>query len=304
MLATRPTLACKSAQRRPPLASEPKSAVGSRIPNRLIEERLRAEVGRHCQAGRRCGSRSPIRRLTRVGDELARLPAHLPRDPGERRDVRASASSCPTTRPAARRSDAPVTYESLRRLDEFPDHRALGRLRARARGMIELLELAGHPAAARGARRPPPVHPRGRAAHVLQPAAARAFCRRDHHGRGRSASSPTCSRPSRARRRERRARSARRACRTCSCPRITARSLPSVAQCDDELLPAWAPIRTPHTELSQHVPHRDRARLLARLHLLRDAPLDQRRHAHRAQGADPRAHPRRRASGSAWSARR
>src|SRR5262245_51506574 len=27
-------------------------------------------------------------------------------------------------------------------------------------------------------------------------------------------------------------------------------NLPAIAQCDDELLPAWAPIRTPHTELS------------------------------------------------------
>ena len=32
-------------------------------------------------------------------------------------------------------------------------------------------------------------------------------------------------------------------------PSIHGSSLPSVAQCDDALLPAWAPIRTPNTEL-------------------------------------------------------
>ena len=41
----------------------------------------------------------------------------------------------------------------------------------------------------------------------------------------------------------------------------------------------------------RHVPDRDRARLLAALHVLRDASLDERRHAPRVDGADPRAHP-------------
>jgi radical SAM superfamily enzyme YgiQ (UPF0313 family) len=56
--------------------------------------------------------------------------------------------------------------------------------------------------------------------------------------------------------------------------------LPPVAKVDDALLPPGPPSarRTPS---SRHVPHRDRARLLALVHLLRHAPLDQRRHAHR-----------------------
>ena len=41
----------------------------------------------------------------------------------------------------------------------------------------------------------------------------------------------------------------------------------------------------------RHVSHRDRARVLARLQLLRDAPVDERRHAHRPHGARPRAVP-------------
>ena len=42
--------------------------------------------------------------------------------------------------------------------------------------------------------------------------------------------------------------------------------LPAVGAEDDAILPAYSAIRTPHTELVGHVPHRDRARLLARVH--------------------------------------
>ena len=56
-------------------------------------------------------------------------------------------------------------------------------------------------------------------------------------------------------------------------------TLPDVARADDSLIPAWAPIRTPHAVLVGHVPHRDRARLLPVVHLLRDARARPRRHA-------------------------
>ena len=35
--------------------------------------------------------------------------------------------------------------------------------------------------------------------------------------------------------------------------------LPPIAQCDDALLPAWSPIRTPDTELTDMFPRRGRA---------------------------------------------
>ena len=54
----------------------------------------------------------------------------------------------------------------------------------------------------------------------------------------------------------------------------------------------------------EHVPARGRARLLARLRVLRDAAQHQRRHAHRRAGAHPRADSGRCAQGRAWSARR
>ncbi|HEY2732543.1 MAG TPA: radical SAM protein, partial [Polyangiales bacterium] len=37
---------------------------------------------------------------------------------------------------------------------------------------------------------------------------------------------------------------------SCFVPRLHGDSLPAIEQADNELLPAWAPIRTPHTELS------------------------------------------------------
>jgi radical SAM superfamily enzyme YgiQ (UPF0313 family) len=37
---------------------------------------------------------------------------------------------------------------------------------------------------------------------------------------------------------------------SCFVPSVHAGALPPIGQCDDELLPAWAPIRTPNTELS------------------------------------------------------
>jgi radical SAM superfamily enzyme YgiQ (UPF0313 family) len=49
----------------------------------------------------------------------------------------------------------------------------------------------------------------------------------------------------------------------------------------------------------QHVPHRERAGVLPVVHVLRDAPLDERRHADRADGRHPLAHPGGREAGGA-----
>ena len=58
--------------------------MGSRIPNRLIEERLRAEVGAiPKQAPLRVALAYPVALHGR--DELARVPAHLPGDSRSRR---------------------------------------------------------------------------------------------------------------------------------------------------------------------------------------------------------------------------
>ena len=71
--------------------------------------------------------------------------------------------------------------------------------------------------------------------------------------------------------------------RTSSCRRTTAR-LPGVAKVRRRAPPGVG--ADPHARRGAvgHVPPRDGARLLARLHVLRDAPLDQRRHARRADG--------------------
>ena len=86
-------------------------------------------------------------------------------------------------------------------------------------------------------------------------------------------------------------------------PAIHGEKLPPIAAAADEL-PA-RPLADPHAahRARQHVPHRAGARLPPRLHLLRDAPVDQRRHAPRGARTRAVADSRGRARGWASSAR-
>ena len=199
-------------------------------------------------------------------------------------------------RPAERERPAHLRVPAPAR--RLPGHRALASpTSSSSPGSSQLLEARRHPRAARGARRAPPVHPRRRPAHLLQPAAARR----------RSPTPSSWARPSTlavdvlrvAPRRAPRARP-----RSTRSPRIPHVFVPAHHGAE---LPAGRAVRRraaprvgadPHAahRALEHVPHRDRARLLARLHLLRDAPLDQRRHAHRRR--------RRRSSSSSPTTRR
>ena len=198
---------------------------------------------------------------------------------------------------AAREAERPVTYEALRPIEELPGARVQRRLRARD-------------------RRPRRACSNAAASRRCAASATRAI--RSSSPAARSRSRTRCRSPAfvdaivigeadalvvdavrapRERRRTARgaARPPRRRSRTSSSRRATS-DLPPVGA-EDDADPARA-LGDPHAEhrARRHVPHRDRARLLARLHLLRDAPLDQRRHAHRAEGEDPRVDPRRRAA--------
>ena len=246
--------------------------------------------GRRARAHRQAGAdhgRALLPVAVPRGDELARLPAHLPRADGgagagvrarvPRRRVRGGRRA--RTRAAASPTSRCARSTSCRWW------RSASPTSSRSRGSSRMLEAAGIPPRASDRDDAAPVHPRRRAAHLLEPAAAR-----------RASSTPSSwARPRRrtvevvraieaapgARREARRAREDPPRLR----PRRATAVLPPVGAEDDAMLPAYSAIRTPHTVLARHVPHRDRARLLARVHVLRDAPLDQRRHAHRAGGA-------------------
>ncbi len=87
-------------------------------------------------------------------------------------------------------------------------------------------------------------------------------------------------------------------------PAIHGEQLPPIGQAEHTSLPARSIIITPQHRAAVDVPHRARARLLARLHLLRHAALDQRRHASGRARRRARPHPRARARASGSSAPR
>ena len=212
----------------------------------------------------------------------ARIPAR------RRRGARAQ----PSCRSVQLRVAAPV--------GGLPGDRPLGRVRARAGGRGPRARAGRHPAARRGPQRAASVHPVRRPAHVLQSAAARAVRGRHPDGRGRQTIHEALDVLFATRGRKERSRRWR-AFLPASCPSCTAISCPRAPSAATSCLPAYAVIRTPQHRAAQHVPDRSRARLFAWLRLLRDAPLDQRRHAHRAHGEDPLADSRPTPPRSAWS---
>ena len=169
-------------------------------------------------------------------------------------------------------------------------------------GLVDCLDLAGIPAFADDARPPRPgASPAGRdrrPAHLLEPGPGRPLRRRHPARRGggddrRAGAKPSASSPlARGA-----ARDAGRAARVLRAVASTASSLPPDRRGRRRAAPR--PLADPHAahRALEHVPHRARARLPPRLHLLRDAPVDQRRHAPGRPRAGGVAHPRRRAPG-------
>ena len=147
-------------------------------------------------------------------------------------------------------------------------------------GLFEMLELAGIPLLARRPRRAHPLVICRRAADLLQPGAARALRRPRDPGRARGADSRPAARGSRTAGARRCSRAARQR-PGFFVPGLHGEARPRVAKAEDDA--AAGALADPHAShrAAVDVPHRARARLLARLHLLRDAPHHQRRHAHR-----------------------
>ena len=215
---------------------------------------------------------SPSRSLSvavRRGDELARLPAH------HRAIHEAPGLACERVVPddeaegklSAQSSDP---YESRRGLDSFPVIAASIAYEGEIAGFVTMLEAASPrsaksaTSATRASSRAVPTFPNRSLARLPDAIVI-----------GEARSSPSTLRAIEgASSRENMWQVGRHPAR--SSPSTTAEILPTVAKAPDEMIPAWAPIRTPRGAL-EHVPGGDGARMLAPLHLLRHAPLDERR---------------------------
>ena len=166
---------------------------------------------------------------------------------------------------AAREPEHPVTYESIRPIDELPVIAFSVAYELEMAGVVRMLEAAGIPARRRDRDARHPLVLAGGPLTFSNPAPLGGARRRDRGRRGRLA-----RRRRGPRRRVGGPRATPSSTRSPPSPHVfvPARhaALPPVGAEDDAVLPAYSAIRTPHTELVGHVPHRDRARLLARLH--------------------------------------
>ena len=150
----------------------------------LIRHRLSREVGRidkHAPFVVALAYPSPYRAgMSSLG--FLQIYRAIQNEPGMA--VRARVP-CPTTR---RETRPPVTYESQRPLGEYPGHRALGRLRARARRRgRRLLEASASRRCARSATSAHPFVLAGGPLTFSNPVPLGAVRRRHRHGRGRRA---------------------------------------------------------------------------------------------------------------------
>ena len=189
----------------------------------------------------------------------------------------------------------------------LPGRRLLAGLRAGVGGPRRLPRHGRYPALRRRARRPPRSTPAGGRSAARSPSRTPSrppptptSCCSARPRRRSSSWSRRCARRRRARRCSRPWRRAP----ASTCPPVHGERPPAVAAADDTLLPAHSQIRTPHTELSDMFLIEPERGCSPRLHLLRDAPLDQRRHAPRRPGEGGARSSRPTCGGWAWSAPR
>jgi radical SAM superfamily enzyme YgiQ (UPF0313 family) len=213
----------------------------------LIDDRLRAEVGAiPKQAALRVALAYPspyrvamsslgfqrIYRAIQEADGMSCERAFLPDDaaPGER-------------------SEHPVTYETKTPLAEFPIVALSVAYELELGGMIDLLEMSNLPALREERDESHPFILAGGPLTFSNPAPlapyADAVIMGEAEGIVAEVIEAIAGSSSKAIARERLAAMAH-----VFVPEHHGENLPSVAQCDDELLPAWGPIRTPEAELS------------------------------------------------------
>ncbi len=152
-------------------------------------------------------------------------------------------------KPGVRRIEVPVTYEGMRPLGELPLLLFSVAYETELVGLIRMLEASGIDAlaAARDARAPLVVA--GGPLTFSNPLPLAPFVDAIVMGEGEELVAPVLAAALDASSREA-ALDALAALPHVFVPQRHGGRLPSIAACDDALLPAWAPIRTPHTELS------------------------------------------------------
>jgi radical SAM superfamily enzyme YgiQ (UPF0313 family) len=221
--------------------------VGSRIPNRIIEQRLRAEVGA-------IAKQAPLRVALAYPSPYAVAMSSLGFQRIYRAIQEADGIMCeraflPDGAPQGETNELPVTYESRTPLTDFPIVALSVAYELELAGVIQLLQQAGlsplreerddrHPFILAGGpltfSNPVPLAPyadailMGEAEGIIPQVLATIEGASSKKGALEALS----------------------AMPHVFVPEIHGELLPSIAQCDDDLLPAWGPIRTPNTELA------------------------------------------------------
>jgi radical SAM superfamily enzyme YgiQ (UPF0313 family) len=220
--------------------------VGSRISNRLIEERLRAEVGAIAkQAPLRVALAYPS--PYRVGMSSLGFQ-RIYRAIQEADGMMCERAFLPDGAAQGDTSELPVTYESKTPIAEFPIIALSVAYELELAGMIQLLQLSGLPPLREERDERHPFILAGGPLTFSNPVPlapyADAILMGESEGIVTDVLATIEGSSSRA--------SALRSLAAMPhvfVPEIHGEVLPTIAQCDDELLPAWGPIRTPHTEL-------------------------------------------------------
>jgi radical SAM superfamily enzyme YgiQ (UPF0313 family) len=222
--------------------------VGSRIPNRIIEQRLNAEVG---AIAKQAPLRVALAYPSPYGVAMSSLGfQRIYRAIQEADGIMCERAFLPDGTPQGDTSELPVTYESRTPLTNFPIVALSVAYELELAGVIQLLQQAGipplreerddrHPFILAGGpltfSNPLPLTPyvdailmgeaEGMIPHVLRTL--------EGASSRKSALEALAAIPH------------------VLVPELHGEVLPSIAQCDDDLLPAWGPIRTPNTELAE-----------------------------------------------------
>jgi radical SAM superfamily enzyme YgiQ (UPF0313 family) len=221
--------------------------VGSRIPNRLIEQRLRAEVGA-------IAKQAPLRVALAYPSPYAVGMSSLGFQRIYRAIQEADGIMCeraflPDGAPQGDSNELPVTYESRTPLAEFPIVALSVAYELELAGVIQLLQLSGLPPlrAERDERHPFVLA--GGPLTFSNPLPLAPFADAVIMGEAEGLVSQVLTTIEGASSRKEALQSLA-AMPHIFVPELHGETLPGIAQCDDDLLPAWGPIRTPNTELA------------------------------------------------------
>jgi radical SAM superfamily enzyme YgiQ (UPF0313 family) len=221
--------------------------VGSRIPNRIIEQRLRAEVGA-------IAKQAPLRVALAYPSPYAVAMSSLGFQRIYRAIQEADGIMCeraflPDGAPQGDTNELPVTYESRTPLTDFPIVALSVAYELELGGVIQILQQAGLPPLREERDERHPFILAGGPLTFSNPVPLApyvdAILMGEAEGIIPQVLATIAGAPS-----KKGALEALSAMPHVFVPEVHGELLPSIAQCDDDLLPAWGPIRTPNTELA------------------------------------------------------